>query len=285
MSPAIHRASLAFREAFAHAKAGELNFPTSLDASRRVLKAVENPDIGLATLAKIVISEPLLSAKVIRLANSVAMNPTSQVIRDVRLAVVRLGMDPIKALAMVLIMNQLRQSQRHGSTRNLSNRLWERSVNVAALAYVIAKKMTALNPDEAMFAGIVHDLGRFYLLAQAADYPELLENQAALAETINDLGERATRMVLDELKLPASVVEAVLASGQYGKTMPPANLGDALFVARALSPRQDPFAALDARVTPAADAAAAFGLDQSTVADVIAASGDEIYSIVVALES
>jgi HD-like signal output (HDOD) protein len=279
------RASRAFREAFAQAKTGELNFPTSLDASRRVLKAVENPDIGLATLAKIVISEPLLSAKVIRLANSVAMNPTNQVIRDVRLAVVRVGMDPIKALAMVLVMNQLRQSQRHASTSNLSSRLWERSVNVAALAYVIAKKMTVLNPDEAMFAGIVHDLGRFYLLAQALDYPELLENQAALAETINDLGERATRMVLEELKLPGSVVEAVMASGQYGKTMPPATLGDILFVARALSPRQDPFDALDARVAPVADAAVTLGLDQSTVAEVIAASGNEIYSIVVALES
>ena len=279
------RVSLAFREAFTAAKVGELNFPTSLDASRRVLKAVENPDIGLATLAKIVVSEPLLSAKVIRLANSVALNPSNQIIRDVRLAVVRVGMDPIKALAMVLIMNQLRQSQRHSGTRNLSGRLWERSVNVAALAYVIAKKMTSLNPDEAMFAGIVHDLGRFYLLSQAVDYPELLENQAALAETINDLAERATRLVLGELNLPASVVEAVMASRQYGKTMPPSTLSDVLFIARALSPRQDPFSELDPRVVPIANTVTALGLDQSTVAEVIAASGDEIYSIAVALES
>ncbi|WP_305073974.1 HDOD domain-containing protein [Propionivibrio sp.] len=279
------RVSLAFREAFAAAKVGELNFPTSLEASRRVLKAVENPDIGLATLAKIVVSEPLLSAKVIRLANSVALNPSNQIIRDVRLAVVRVGMDPIKALAMVLIMNQLRQSQRHSGTRNLSSRLWERSVNVAALAYVIAKKMTSLNPDEAMFAGIVHDLGRFYLLSQAVDYPELLENQPALAETVNDLAERATRLVLGELNLPASVVEAVLASRQYGKTMPPSTLSDVLFIARALSPRQDPFSELDPRGVPIANTVTALGLDQSTVAEVIAASGDEIYSIAVALES
>ena len=285
MSPAFPRVSDAFREAFAAAKIGELNFPTSLDASRRVLKAVENPDIGLATLAKIVVSEPLLSAKVIRLANSVALNPTNQIIRDVRLAVVRVGMDPIKALAMVLIMNQLRQSQRHSGIRNLSSRLWERSVNVAALAYVIAKKMTTLNPDEAMFAGIVHDLGRFYLLSQAVDYPELLEHPAALAEAVNDLAERATRMVFGELNLPPSVVEAVLASRTYGKTMPPATLGDVLFIASALSPRDDPFNEIDERATLLANTAATLGLDQSTVAEVIAASGDEIYSIVVALES
>ena len=285
MSPAFPRVSDAFREAFAAAKVGELNFPISLDASRRVLKAVENPDIGLATLAKIVVSEPLLSAKVIRLANSVALNPTNQIIRDVRLAVVRVGMDPIKALAMVLIMNQLRQSQRHSGIRNLSSRLWERSVNVAALAYVIAKKMTTLNPDEAMFAGIVHDLGRFYLLSQAVDYPELLEHPAALAEAVNDLAERATRMVFGELNLPPSVVEAVLASRTYGKTMPPATLGDVLFIAGALSPRNDPFNEIDERSTLLANTAATLGLDQSTVAEVIAASGDEIYSIVVALES
>ena len=79
-------AAEAFRKAVTRATVGELNFPTSLDASRRVLKAVENPDIGLASLAKIVVAEPLLSAKVIRLSNSVALNPTNQTVRDVKQA-------------------------------------------------------------------------------------------------------------------------------------------------------------------------------------------------------
>ena len=67
--------------------------------------------------------------------------------------------------------------------------------------------------------------------------------------------------------------------------MPPASLSDLLFIAGAVSPRPDPFDELDARVTPMADSASTLGLDQSTVAAVIAASGDEIYSIVIALES
>lgn len=117
--------------------------------------------------------------QVIRLANSVALNPSNMVVRDVRQAVVRVGMDPIKALAMVLIMDQLRHSQRHVATRELSNRLWERSVHVAALSYVLTKKLTRLNADEVMFAGIVHDLGRFYLLSRAAEFPALLEDSVA----------------------------------------------------------------------------------------------------------
>lgn len=285
MSQAIRDAAEAFRLSVSTSTIGELSFPTSLDASRRVLKAVENPDIGLSSLAKIVVAEPLLSAKVIRLANSVALNPTNQTVRDVRLAVVRVGMDQIRALAMVLIMDQLRQSQRHSACRNFSNRLWERSVHVAALSYVLARKLTRLNADEAMFAGIVHDLGRFYLLSRVADFPVLLEDPVVLAETVNDLAGRATEMVLGALNLPPSVVEAVLSSRQYSGAMPPATLGDILFIAGLVSPRQDPIDELDARIIPVANTVVSLGLDQSTVSEVIAASGDEIYSIAVALES
>jgi HD-like signal output (HDOD) protein len=285
VSQTIHEAAEALRDSVSTATIGELSFPTSLDASRRVLKAVENPDIGMAALAKIVVAEPLLSAKVIRLANSVALNPTNQTVRDVRQAVVRVGMDPIKALAMVLIMDQLRQTQRHSGCRDLSNRLWERSVHVAALSYVLARKLTRLNADEVMFAGIVRDLGRFYLLSRVADFPVLLDDPVLLAETINDLANRATEMVLGELNLPVSVVEAVLTSRRYSGSMPPASMGDLLFIAAAVSPRHDPFDDLDSRVDHAANSVETLGLDQSMVSEVIAASGDEIYSIVIALES
>lgn len=285
MNEATRQGAEALRRAVSEAVVGELSFPTSVDASRRVMKAVENPDLGLADLAKIVVAEPLLSAKVIRLANSVALNPANQTVRDVKQAVMRVGMDPIKSLAMVLIMDQLRQSQRHIGTRELSNRLWERSIHVAALSFVIARKLTRLNADEAMFAGIVHDLGRFYLLSRAADYPALLEDPVTLAETINDLAERAGTMVFAQLDLPESVVKAVLSARRYSGSMPPVTLGDLIFVAGALSPRPDPFDELDARVVVAENRAVALGLDQSTVAEVVTASGDEIYSIVIALES
>lgn len=225
MNEATHLAAEALRRVVDEATVGELSFPTSVDASRRVMKAVENPDVGLDALAKIVVAEPLLSAKVIRLANSVALNPGGNPVRDVKQAVLRVGMDPIKSLAMALVLDQLRQSQRHRRCRDLSNRLWERSIHIAALSYVLARKLTRLDADEAMFAGIVHDLGRFYLLARAADYPELLNDTQALAEVVNDLGEHAGNRVLSELDLPESVVHAVLSSRRYGGSMPPSLAG------------------------------------------------------------
>ena len=285
MEQAIHDAVEAFRRSVESAIVGELSFPVSLDASRRVLKAVENPDIGAVSLAKVLVAEPLLSAKVIRLANSAALSPNGQHVSDVRQAVLRVGIDPIKVLATVLIMDQLRHGQRNSVCRELSDRLWERTVYVAALSFVVAGKMTRLNPDEAMFAGIVHDLGRFYLLSKAADFPALIESRKVLAETINDLAARVAPSVLAALDLPPAVVDAVAASRVCQGAMPPETLGDLLFVARKLSPRSDPFDEFDARQASCEESAVALGLDQGTVAEVIAASGDEIYSIVVALES
>ena len=169
---------------------------------------------------------------------------------------------------------------------DIANRLWERCVHVAALAFVLARKLTRLDADEAMFAGIVHELGRFYLLSRAADFPALLSDPALLAETINDLEPLATERVLQALNLPQSVLTAVRASRHFSGKMPPETLGDVLYIARAVSPRENPLDALDERVAASTEAAvAAIGLDEATVREVLAASGDEIYSIVVALEA
>lgn len=285
MSLTTNEAALAFRNAFARTAIGELSFPTSLEASRRVLKAVENPDLSLSALARILVAEPLLSAKVMRLANSVALNPDNRTVRDLQQAVLCVGMDITKALAMVLVLDQLRQAPRHSGCRDLANRLWERSVHVAALSYVLARKLTALNADEVMFAAIVRDLGRFYLLSQVADYPALQGDPAVLAQTINDLADDACAVILDKLQLPAAVIANVLAASHGRASSAPQSAGDVLFIAGLVSPRQDPFDELDPRVASDAERAPPAGFDRDAVADLIAESGTEIYSIIVALES
>ena len=287
MNLTTNEAALAFRHDFAQTAIGELSFPTNLDASRRVLQAIEKPDLSLAALSRIIVAEPLLSAKVMRLANSAALNPDRKSVFDLQHAVLCVGIDITKALAMVLVLDQLRQVQRHGTCRDLANRLWEHNLHVAALAYVMARKLTQLNADEVMFAAIVRDLGRFYLLARAADYPQLIAEPVLLAETVNDLGDEASTVVLDKLSLPRVVIDAVRASRRVKATMAARSAAEVLHLASVVSPRRDPFDELDRRLLAAgeADRLLPADFDQSAVAELISESGAEIYSIVVALES
>jgi hypothetical protein len=188
MTPAVQAAIDTLTPYAQSMEAEELNFATSADVALRVMRAVDNPDVSLEDLARIVMAEPLLSAKVMRMANSAALNPSGRNIADLKQAVMRVGIAPIRSLAMALTLDQLRHSQRMAPCRHLANRLWERSVHVAALAYVVARRLSSLPADDAMLAGIVHDLGRFYLLGIAADkHPELLADQSALIEALDKL--------------------------------------------------------------------------------------------------
>lgn len=285
MSQTINQAAAALRRDVTTATIVELSFPTSLDASRRVLKAVENPEVELSALAKIIVAEPLLAAKVIRLANSVALNPANRPVRDVRQAVLRVGTDLTKALAVVLMLDQLRQAQRHSGCQELSRRLWEHSIHTAALSFVLTRKLTSLNADEVMFSALVGDLGRFYLLSLIADYPALLDDLTVLAQTINDLAALATTIVLDKLRVPDSVAATLVDSRHGRRTMPPASAGDVLYIAATVSPRRDPLAELDPRCAANAELTALPEIDQATLADLIAESGEEIDSLVAALGS
>lgn len=284
MDQTIIGAAEAFRAAVSGPSSGEVCFPTSVDAGLRVLKAVEDPGLGQASLARIVLAEPLLSAKLVRLANSAALNPHNQTVYDVRQAVLRLGVDLIRSLAVAVIVDQLRHASSHGEVRAMSNRLWERSVHVAALSYVLARRMTCLNPDEAMFAGMVKDLGRFYLLSQLAGFPELFADRAMLSALVNDLSDEVSDRVFGELALPATVVAAVRSARSGCGSMPPVTPGELLSLACTISPRRDPFDELDVRVPALPDKAGMLGFDQATLNAVMTASGDEINSIVVALD-
>lgn len=286
MTPAVQAAIDALTPYAQSMEAEELNFATSADVSLRVMKAVDNPEVGIDDLARIVMAEPLLSAKVIRMANSAALNPSGRNTSDLKQAVMRVGIAPIRSLAMALTLDQLRHSQRMAPCRQLANRLWERSIHVAALAYVVARRLSALPADDAMLAGIVHDLGRFYLLGLAADkHPELLNDQPSLIEALDELDHSAGSKLLQALGMPESTIAAVVGRNTFGGSMPPEKLSDVLFLACWLAPSANPFEDAEARAGARAQEGAALGLDRQTIADFVTASGDEIYSIALALEA
>lgn len=286
MTPAIQAAIEKLRSLTQQVDDSDISFATSADASLRVMKAVDNPDVGMEDLARIVVAEPLLSAKVVQMANSVALNPGGQKISELKQAVMRVGMAPIKSLAMALTLDQLRQSRRLAPCRDLANRFWERSIHVAALSYVVARRLTSLPADEAMLAGIVHDLPRFYLLGVVAEHqPELLNDVETLMPALDELGLEIAPRLLATLGLPDSTLQAVTGRDKFGGAMPPQSLSEVLFLACWLAPPSNPYADAAEREAARGQEGAALGLDRQTIADFVAASGDEIYSIVLALES
>ena len=144
-----------------------LIFPTSLTATMDIRRAISHENISNDTVARIISTEPVLSAQILKLSNSVAFNSTGKVNSELRVATMRLGFVKVRNLTITVGMKQLSENKGKGEISQLMEGLWTRSLRVGALSSVIAKNLTRISPDNAMLAGLLHDVGKFYILNRA----------------------------------------------------------------------------------------------------------------------
>lgn len=215
----------------------EINFPTFLDITFQVRTALKDPNLNVDQLAKLVGAEPLMSAKIIRMANSVAMNPSGREIADVKSAIVRVGMEAVRTVSFAVAMEQLLQSKQMQPFEGISQRLWEHTSHVAALCRVLARKIARINGDEAMFAGLVHDIGVFYLMSRAAHFPELINDKPELHALLVGWHDNIGHALLSALKLPESVLVAVQEHETDRPIAELKSLSDVLYVANKIANR------------------------------------------------
>src|SRR5574343_1528929 len=215
----------------------EITFPTFLDITFQVRSALKDPNLSIEQLAKLVGAEPLMSAKIIRMANSVALNPSGREIADVKSAIVRVGMEAVRTVSFAVAMEQLLKSKQMQPFEDISQRLWVHTSHVAALCRVLAKKLAKINGDEAMFAGLVHDLGVFYLMSRAANFPEFLNDKAELHALLVGWHDNIGHALLSALGSPESILEAVQMHETDREITAVKKLSDVLYVANKIANR------------------------------------------------
>ncbi len=260
----------------------EISFPTFLDITFQVRTALKDPNLNVEQLAKLVGAEPLMSAKIIRMANSVALNPSGREIADVKSAIVRVGMEAVRTVSFAVAMEQLLKSKQMQVFEGLSKRLWEHTSHVAALCRVLARKLAKINGDEAMFAGLVHDLGVFYLLSRAANFPEFVQDKPELYGLLVGWHDNIGHALLSALGQPESILVAVQEHETDREVTEVKTLSDVLYVANKIANRssswRDPVYGLEVDTSMLDDL-----FDAETLAEIVEESEEEILSLKQAL--
>lgn len=224
---------------------GELIFPTNVAASIRLQHAVADPACHLEAAADLVMAEPLVAARLVAIANSVAYTRFGGKVSNVRTAVRLLGFNALRSLVAAIVVRQFSGAISDPSLRAQAELLWQHCANVAALAKVLARELTEVDPETALFAGIVHDISGFYLLFRAQELPVLLENAADESGAESCL--LLTHGVMQVLKIPKPVALAVESLCNGGCASPPTTLGDVLALANELASIPSPLAGIDPR--------------------------------------
>ncbi len=259
----------------------DLKFPTFIDASLGVRMALGKKDLSNADLARVVSSEPLLCARVVALANSAALNPSGREVSDVKNAVMMVGQNAVRSLAVSLAMQQISHAKELEPFKVQARELWQHSLEVAALAFVIGKRRGLANPDEALFAGLVHDLGHFYLLWRATQFPELMAQPAELRGIIHDWHPGIGAALLQSLDLPESVSRTCDEHELPPSVLPPGSLSELISLSNRCAESR-------ANVTPAdvlADDEWSSGtLDEETTRAIVNEASKEVASLIAVLK-
>lgn len=234
--PQDRAAALAFLQGLAaEVSEGTVNLPCFPDVVMRIRKALDDPDAQLSQTVKIVGAEPRLAARLLQTANSVVFNPSGRHVSELRTAITRLGTRLVQSSVMAFAVQQMRLAPALRSIGKPLQSLWEESVAVASICQVVARR-TAINSDEAFLTGLLHGIGRLYIMVRATTNPGKIRFDRSLLEMIDSWHPSIGKAVLENWGFSEAMAEAVAnqLDHEYGARSP-ADHADVLIVSVVLA--------------------------------------------------
>ncbi len=89
-------------------------------------------------------------------------------------------------------------------------------MQIAALCHVIARRFSSLNGDTALLAGLMHNVGRIYILTRASKFPALIADPLTYNSIVRDWHANVAKALLENWHVADEIVDAVARSRRPG---------------------------------------------------------------------
>lgn len=187
----------------------------------RLLKMFSDSEIGIADVVFVLQTDPAISGKILKAANS-SQTGLKRPVSDLQRAVMLLGKKPVMALALGFSLAEASMSR--GPHAHYFMDTWFQALVRGCAASVLAKKFTRMESGEAFTMGLLARIGRLALLNSCPEqFSACLAEAAKTGVSLDSLeardlevtSQQITNHLLGEWKLPAHCVQAV---GHLGGT-------------------------------------------------------------------
>ncbi|PLY15170.1 MAG: histidine kinase [Sedimenticola sp.] len=184
--------------------ANRITLPTLPEVALRVRDAVEKDSATAQQVADMVATDAALSTRLLQVANSPLYRGRVP-IESIQMAITRLGNRMVRSLVISLAMKQIFQATSDALDKRL-RMIWEDSVQIAAISRVIAQSVPHLDKEQAMLAGLIHNIGSLPILTMAENYPELIKDEKLLDQFVENLNPIIGKQILQEWDFPETLV-------------------------------------------------------------------------------
>ncbi|GLS25685.1 HDOD domain-containing protein [Marinibactrum halimedae] len=207
----------------------ELVLPTLPEVALRVREVAEDPEANLDQLADVISNDAAIAARIIKVANSPLLRASRQ-IEDLKMALMRLGMQYTCNIATGLAMEQMFQAT-SDLVDSRMREVWSRSSEIAGICHVMCKHRTTLQPDKATLAGLVHRIGTLPILTFAEEHPSLLKDSITLDTVIDQLGPALGAKILKTWEFPPEICNVPTDHLNFARDTKEADYADIVTVA------------------------------------------------------
>ena len=181
-------------------KNNRLILPSLPDVAIKVREVINKGDATAPEIAEIISTDAVIAARLIQVANSPLYSGTTE-IKSIQLAIARLGNNTIRTLVTTIAMRQLYTLQSKNLEQQFKN-IWQESIEVAATSRAFATFTPHLNADEAMLAGLIHQIGKLPILALADNIPSFRDHPKRLEKLLEKAHGPVAKIIMDSWNFP-----------------------------------------------------------------------------------
>ncbi len=223
-----------FARAYRDIMTDRARLPSMPDVAIRLRAAMQRDDHSPATVARVVQADASTSAYLIRVANSPIYRGVKAV-DDIETGIKRLGMRTTRNLVTAHSMRAMFSTRSAGLGQLMQN-TWRQSARTAAFASILSRRYKIFEPDRAMLAGLLQDIGVLPLLRSLENEKRYLADAARLTPSINKFAPQVGAALLKHWGFDEALQEVARCRLNYARdTAPEPDLTDLITVARALA--------------------------------------------------
>lgn len=187
---------------------GGIEVPMLPEVANRALLLAQNPDSDASEMAKLIHSDQSLAGHVMRIANSSAYTPLSNLV-SLQQAIARLGMAVISEISLTAAIGS-KMFSTPGYEQYVAG-VWRHALATSLWAKEVARHCRS-NVEVAFLAGLLHSIGRPAILQtiiELAKKQQIKLTEQDIHQLENTYCQQLSEAVVNSWKMPILVIEAV----------------------------------------------------------------------------